>query len=771
MKKKTLLLPLALLAGVICMSLVNTPKEVVANGTAKYEANIHPVNISLEGDAAIYSDNYLYKMVDGDETTNAWFQSAPTSITIDYGKAFLLYDVDIFNGIVEDTRDFYQAGIQYSLDGNEWTTIENLYENADSMYRDVVLDYWSNPIETRFIKLSYVGDSNPWVAITELSVNTIEKKISYENLELEDPVYGHADISHMIDDDNSTFTWFKSQTTENGTLILSYAETIEVSQIELMMAKVGSTNDYMASPTLFYAVDDNMDWIEIATVEGQSIRHILETPITLKHIKAVAGGVKENGLVVREFSVHSNNSIKLDNLKEYADFRDGGSSEAYPELINNVRNLNDGNTNTYTDLKPESASKVGSIINDLGNVKEVTGITVLSGGPTWGDNFTSASGKILTSMDGVTYTDITSQFIVDEGNYTLTETSILARFVKLEIAAGAWVTIGEFTVEANEMFTTGLSASFGGGYSDDFTASSFGLRFLLPVAGGTATTDYKAVVKAGTKEVTYTVADNLVETNGNLKLTLLLGDIVNNFGRLSTEFTVSSYYKDGLTGDISYSVESIVREYLYLYLVEKVTLTDDEVSFLTKLNNYVQVLNGGVAVEPETPVEKVDPVFTFSIENGTKLTIGVDAAPTVTGPEDLTGYEVYFEDGNGTRYDEFPTTAGAYSLVVHFDGNDQYNSTHQWRTFTLVEDKLDPEITITYGDGTVMENGVVFKIGDAEPVVTVTEGLTYVTYYEQNEVKVSDTMPTTAGTYSFIVEVTGNDQYNSARIWRWFVIE
>ena len=167
--------------------------------------------------------------------------------------------------------------------------------------------------------------------------------------------------------------------------------------------------------------------------------------------------------------------------------------------------------------------------------------------------------------------------------------------------------------------------------------------------------------------------------------------------------------------------------------------------------------------------DKKTPEVEFSIESGEELVLGVDAAPTVSVSAGL-NYTVHYEKNEAFYSNSFPTELGTYAMVVNVEGNDQYNSRTAWVVFKLVApsttQKVDPEVSIS------IENGDTLVIGkDAAPTVTVPEGLNYVTYYEQNEVKVSDTLPTTPGTYSFIVEVEGNDQYNSLRVWRWFRLE
>lgn len=216
---------------------------------------------------------------------------------------------------------------------------------------------------------------------------------------------------------------------------------------------------------------------------------------------------------------------------------------------------------------------------------------------------------------------------------------------------------------------------------------------------------------------------------------------------------------DGLTYAVQYNLEG------EFYSYELPTVPGTYAIFVTveetETHNKATAFRWFYLVE-----DKLTPEVTFSIESGTTLVIGKDAAPTVTVTEGLE-YTVQYDQAEAFFSNEFPTVPGKYAMVVKVSGNDQYNGTTKWVTFTLIEDtpveKVDPEVTFS------IENGATVTLGvDDWPTATVTEGLEYITYFEQNGVKLKTEYPTEAGTYSFIVEVTGNDQYNGVRLWRWF---
>ena len=164
--------------------------------------------------------------------------------------------------------------------------------------------------------------------------------------------------------------------------------------------------------------------------------------------------------------------------------------------------------------------------------------------------------------------------------------------------------------------------------------------------------------------------------------------------------------------------------------------------------------------------DKPTPEISFSIESGTTLTIGVDEAPTVTVTDDLP-YTVHYDKSEAFYSNDFPTEPGTYAMIVTVAATETHNAAKKWVVFTLVEatpgEKVDPEVVFT------IENGASVTLGvDAWPSATVTEGLDYITYFEQDGKRLETEYPTVPDTYSFIVEVTGNDQYNSVRLYRWF---
>ena len=94
---------------------------------------------------------------------------------------------------------------------------------------------------------------------------------------------------------------------------------------------------------------------------------------------------------------------------------------------------------------------------------------------------------------------------------------------------------------------------------------------------------------------------------------------------------------------------------------------------------------------------------------------------------------------------------------------------HDFRWFKIVN-KETPTIEFTFESGAEF---VYDGTGEAPNIgaTVLEEGVEFNTYFEKDEVNIGTSIPTEPGTYSFIVETVENDQYVSARGFRWFIIK
>lgn len=170
-------------------------------------------------------------------------------------------------------------------------------------------------------------------------------------------------------------------------------------------------------------------------------------------------------------------------------------------------------------------------------------------------------------------------------------------------------------------------------------------------------------------------------------------------------------------------------------------------------------------IDPNAPIDKIDPLVVFDFDAGTQFTVGSDVVPGVTiYPNDLEYKVTYSSDESGYDSEEFPSASGTYSMVINVIGNDKYNSLITWRWFILAGEKEAPVITFNYTGGTT------FSLSSTDrPTVTVSEGADYtITYSSDTTGYDSEEFPTEPGTYSLVVVVTENEKYSYAKKWLWF---
>ncbi len=181
-------------------------------------------------------------------------------------------------------------------------------------------------------------------------------------------------------------------------------------------------------------------------------------------------------------------------------------------------------------------------------------------------------------------------------------------------------------------------------------------------------------------------------------------------------------------------------------------------------------------VNIEEEIVKTNLEYSFTISNGdTFYYDGTGTAPDirVIVTSENANYEWYFtyDDDTGTHNigQTIPSQPGTYAIVLHLEGDRLYNDVHDFRWFKIVN-KETPTIEFTFESGAEF---VYDGTGEAPNIgaTVLEEGVEFNTYFEKDEVNIGTSIPTEPGTYSFIVETVENDQYVSARAFRWFIIK
>ena len=111
-------------------------------------------------------------------------------------------------------------------------------------------------------------------------------------------------------------------------------------------------------------------------------------------------------------------------------------------------------------------------------------------------------------------------------------------------------------------------------------------------------------------------------------------------------------------------------------------------------------------------------------------------------------------------------TAGKQVITVTYEGK---TDTFQITVKAAPVVKTNPTIVFSIENGyTITWDG----ISETPNVsVTVLEDVNYDVWFEQDEVVIGTTLPSTPGTYAIVIQTEENDLYNAVRDFRWFVIK
>lgn len=236
---------------------------------------------------------------DDNPDTYVWFNDYPATnahIRIDLGEVQEIRDIHILQGNSAN-RDYMDGYVEYSVDGRNFTRIGNL--NG----LDTTIDLRLNPITARYIRLVNSGTST-WVAIKEIDVNTLDNYagiVTFGNINLEDSIYGHANISHMADGDDTTFTWFAINKTEGAYIELDMLEVKEINTITLHMANETSTSDYFHNYSISISTD-GVNYEIIGEYTEVELDLMLDQTKQARYIKITALNTDPYGIIVREIS-------------------------------------------------------------------------------------------------------------------------------------------------------------------------------------------------------------------------------------------------------------------------------------------------------------------------------------------------------------------------------------------------------------------------------------------------------------------------------------
>lgn len=268
------------------------------------------VLISYEGFTSIYQGT-LDMIADQKDDTYCWFGSVPTYqayVRLDFRKEIEIRDIRVLFGHTSDT-DYMNGVIRYSNDGQNFVTIQELEGIL------TVVDLSDNPIRARYLEiLNTDKQASQWVSIKDFSVNNIPEdqvKITYNAGEADEglPLVSASEhpLSHMIDNDESTYTWFDWHSPQDSYIILDYRQEQTVNNIYITQGVEKHPDDYFRNVSFYYSLDGITYTLigEEAYINQKDIFIDLSSqPIKAQYIKIVSNEYAQFGVTIKEFGIN-----------------------------------------------------------------------------------------------------------------------------------------------------------------------------------------------------------------------------------------------------------------------------------------------------------------------------------------------------------------------------------------------------------------------------------------------------------------------------------
>lgn len=387
-------------------------------------------SIVYKGFNGIYQGKLEY-VFDGDENTFVWFDGRPQSdaaLRIGLGELTEISFIKVLTGKL-DGGDTWNAVVEYSVDGKNYVELQSI--SGASSYVDLRL----NPIQAKFIRLRENG-TGTWVAVREVLLNQPDDLIvSYGNIALETSVKTSA--YNMIDGDLTTFAWFGWNRTRDAYVQLAYADKIELKNVQLLMAKKDTLDDYFPGVKLSYSLD-GVNFTDIGEYTGRNIYAVLSQPVEAKYVRATSAQTSDTGIVIRDFSVNNRYDVTVGNgYKPYDYVRSGYD-------FTHVNYASDNDLNTFLDLETAKTDGDRTITQNLPDTLNVSKLNITSGGISWEDKITEC--KIEYSANGIDWQAIGEGYSSESGEYVIT-CYVRARYIRITVLNDGWITLKNFAAE------------------------------------------------------------------------------------------------------------------------------------------------------------------------------------------------------------------------------------------------------------------------------------------------------------------------------------
>lgn len=400
------------------------------------------------------SDNAV---IDGDRNTSVHYRvrqgGTPDNSTIagDYigvklSKPITLGKIDILQGNNDSDNDYFKnTDLQYSLDGETWTTVQT-YKNTIN----IVADLSDQNISAQYVRLVNNAEQNNWFAIREFDVAA---KV-YHNGKVFTNVGQYSSLTADYFDDNANITPVKNITLAKG------------EYVGLKLDRIHEIKNIVSDLT-----GDNV------TVQISKNNYEWET--------VTAGNVSKNARYVRIIN-DTDNVVNFD-INEFIVNTNEISEKSISSTnfsIDKPLNVFDGDRTTATAY--QGSQNVGKyFIYDLGQQISMTSFKAVCTDGEWDY---PRHGKFSVSTDGETWTEIMTLGNQDEANPGEAENideigfvlpdheisynakkveglNVEARYLKFEITktkvgADKWVRFQELEINDGEYIPTENNPTF-----------------------------------------------------------------------------------------------------------------------------------------------------------------------------------------------------------------------------------------------------------------------------------------------------------------------
>ncbi len=378
----------------------------------------------------------LSNMVDGDEETFCWFGASSvigSYIRLDLVTPTLINDVEVIFGNEDpNSLDMMFGDIELSLDGTTWTKIGETTSNRNTA------DTRDNPVLARFIRIRATRSDTHWVAVREITYNTlstVEPVVKYENI---GNIY-EGRISNMFDGDLSTYCWFDNHVVEGSYLLVDFLQNITLEDVTITFGTNNPSLGYNDKFTgILQASSNKTNWTTIGTLNDLEESFDLRTsPIQMRYLRLYGTEEVAGWICIREIAI---NQIQGDE---------------YVYIVNTLHleegeyeYLCDNDTSTSVHFS-KGDLKDASITLDLRKTTNINSIILKQGSTLYPDDIIYFF-KVYVSLDNETWTQVGDDLYRDvyDLNLDLSDDNIFARYIKIEAQGDliTWVAITEFDV-------------------------------------------------------------------------------------------------------------------------------------------------------------------------------------------------------------------------------------------------------------------------------------------------------------------------------------